>query len=268
MDHTLLENIMKSGEFFYRKMADKFYEKNGIKGWITGSDHKYLNSVISSNVKQPFIPSAIKEVQTFFNNKNVPWSWVITPLCKPDNLEQILEDNDLVFLSSHATLWYDLQESDIPEVPEGFEIREVVNDAKLKEWNIPLSEGFPSENDPSRFFQLTAKIPFGGNSSFHHYVAYLKGKPISCATLSISQYGARLDNVATIKSHLRKGFARAITLFAMKEARKFSCKIISLDASDTGILLYKNLGFQEAYQNKVYISSTTHKKIQGYDLKL
>ncbi len=229
-------------------MAVEIYEKNGIFGWITGLDEKYLNGVISSNFENE---ATIKEVIQFFQNKNYPWIWEVNPLAKPDNLEELLVKNGFILDRSYVTLSYDLTKQ--LAAPKPCDIREVTNEKDFMNWGIPLEEGFDSSADDSkRFIQLTAKIPYGDNQSFHHYALYHDDKPISCVTLSLSKFGARIDNLATRNSHLRQGFGKALTLFAMNKAKKLGYTMICLDASDEGLLLYKNIGFTEVYQHKTY----------------
>ena len=86
-----------------------------------------------------------------------------------------------------------------------------------------------------------------GAEQLHH-----NNKPVSCATLSVSEYGARIDNVATRTDYRRRGFGRAITLFAMEKAKELDHQMICLEASDEGLRLYLGIGFVEAYKNKVY----------------
>jgi hypothetical protein len=46
--------------------------------------------------------------------------------------------------------------------------------------------------------------------------------------------------------------AKAVTIFAMQEAKKFGCKMVCLESSDAGLPLYLKLGFKEVYKNREY----------------
>jgi GNAT superfamily N-acetyltransferase len=133
-------------------------------------------------------------------------------------------------------------------------IKEVTGEQDLKEWKIPLDEGFKTDkNEQSGYFERVRQIPYGKGQAFHHYVAYVNEKPVSCATLSISKYGARIDNVATCDAYVGQGFAKAVTIFAMKEANKFGCKMVCLESSDEGLPLYSKIGFKEIYKNREFM---------------
>lgn len=150
-------------------------------------------------------------------------------------------------------MWYDLTR-DLPELDlKQVYIREVIDEKGLMDWRIPEDEGFKvDKNEQSGYFDRVKNVPFGKSEAFHHYVAYINEKPVSCATLSFSKYGARIDNVATCDDYLRKGFAKAVTIFAMIEAKKFGCKMVCLESSDEGLPLYLKLGFKKVYKNREY----------------
>lgn len=74
---------------------------------------------------------------------------------------------------------YDLTK-ELPELDlRKYYIKEVLNEQDLKEWKIPLDEGFKTDkNEQFGYFNRVKNIPYGKDKSFHHYVAYLDGKPV------------------------------------------------------------------------------------------
>ena len=253
MNKQLIKNIVGTQNFFWRSMAPDIYENNNVFGWATNIDNKYLNGATSANIMSEPASQVIQCVIQFFTEKNLPWLWVVNPLCKLNSLEELLISNGFNLAGNHPVMWYDLSIM-LPDLrSKNYDIREVIDASSMSDWNIPLDEGFgPADDHSNNFFQLTKKIPYGKGQAFHHYVSYVEGKPVSCATLSTSKYGARIDNVGTCNNYLRQGFARAITLFAMYEAKKLGYNMVCLESSDEGLSLYLNIGFKEIYQNKVY----------------
>jgi len=184
MNEKLIENIVGTQNFFWRSMAADIYENNCVFGWATDIDNKYLNGAISTSLKAESADDVIKCVIKFFKNKNLPWLWVINPLCKLKNSEELLISKGFKLAGNHPVMWYDLNLM-LPDLGfTNYDIREVIDASSLNDWSIALDEGFgPTEETPSKFFQATAKIPYGKGGSFHHYVAYVEGKPVSCVTL-------------------------------------------------------------------------------------
>lgn len=247
----LITNIIGTQEFFWRSMSTDVYHKNGLFAWTTNLKVNHLNGVIntSANVTQ----EDIKEVINFFKAHDVSWLWILNPLLDPENTAKLLLSQGFRETGSYPVMWYDLTK-DLPELKlEQVYIREVVDRKSLMDWRIPEDEGFKvDKEEQSGYFDRVKNVPFGEAEAFHHYVVYKDEKPISCATLSISKYGARIDNVATCDDFLRQGFGRAVTIFAMREAQKFGCKMVCLESSDEGVPLYLKIGFKEIYKNKEY----------------
>ena len=245
----LIANIIGTHQFYCKSTGRELYNKNGVMAWVTGINHKYLNTVIASQIE---FDEAITEVTKFFADKKLPFVWTVTPLCLPADLETRLVSKDFSLIAAHHVLSYDLTAS-LPIYDKRLDIKEAENDTMLDDWGMPLNDGFGSTPENSvGYINMTKCTPYGADQSFHHYVLYHNDKPVSCATLSVSEYGARIDNVATRTDYLRRGFGRAITLFAMEKAKELDHQMICLEASDEGLRLYLGIGFVEAYKNKVY----------------
>ncbi len=250
-NNQLINNILSVNEFFWRSMAVEVYHKNGLFAWATNLNYNYLNGVTSRKAK--ITEEDIKEVMHFFKTKNVPFLWNLNPLLAPENTAELLLISGFKEIGSYSVMFYDLTK-ELPKLNlNKCHIQEVVDEKDLRDWKIPLDEGFKTDkNEQSGYFYKIKNILYGKTEAFHHYVAYYDKKPVSCATLSFSKYGARIDNVATCNDFLRKGFAKAVTIFAMIEAKKFGCKMVCLESSDEGLPLYSKIGFKEIYKNKEY----------------
>ncbi len=249
--NQLIINIIGTQEFFWRSMATDVYHKNGLFGWTTELKADYLNGVINTGANVTL--ENVKEVIDFFKTHDVSWLWILNPIYDAKSTIKLLLSQGFKEAGSYPVMWYDLTR-DLPELDlKQAYIREVLDEKGLMEWRIPEDEGFKvDKNEQSGYFDRVENVPFGGAEAFHHYVVYKDEKPISCATLSISKYGARIDNVATCDDFLRQGFGRAVTIFAMREAQKFGCKMVCLESSNEGLSLYLKIGFKEIYQNKEY----------------
>lgn len=250
-NHQLISNIISTNEFFWRSMAIEVYDKNSLFAWATGIQYSHLNGVTSR--KAEITKEAIEEVIHFFKAKNIPFLWNLNPIHDPENTMELLLISGFKETGSYSVMLYDLTK-ELPELDlNKYDIKEVVSEKGLLDWKIPLDEGFKTDkNEQSGYFDRVKNIPYGKSQAFHHYVAYCDKKPVSCATLSFSKYGARIDNVATCDAFLRQGFAKAVTVFAMIEAKKFGCKMVCLESSDEGLPLYLKIGFKEIYKNREF----------------
>uniref|UniRef100_UPI002B062129 GNAT family N-acetyltransferase n=2 Tax=Enterobacterales TaxID=91347 RepID=UPI002B062129 len=98
-------------------------------------------------------------------------------------------------------------------LPAGCEIREV-ND-QLSLWAEPLDAAFPAGEDDEEapdFSIVSDYIRYhqramANGTELHHAVLLCQGKPVSCITLSLSEYGARIDDLGTVPAYQGNGYA-------------------------------------------------------------
>ena len=79
-----------------------------------------------------------------------------------------------------------------------------------------------------------------------------ENEPVSSVTLSVSSYGARIDNLATRTAFLRRGFGAEMVRYAMTKAKNLGYSWCCLESSRKGVPLYQKLGFREIYRVKTY----------------
>ena len=236
---------------FWNCMADRLYRRDGVLAWCTGIDDPHLNGVLTTELAGAMPDQAIAGVAAFFRSARVPWAWAVTPLCRPQNLGEILRDEGFDHLGGHPVLFHDRPPA--AASGGGFDIRPVRTDADLTAWTVPLYEGFGSPAGPDqRFRQLAAKAGLGPEGPLHHFIGYQDGQPAACATLSVGRHGASIDNVATCDRFRRRGWGSAMTRHAMAEAGRLGCTLVCLEASDMGLGLYQRLGFREGYRREVF----------------
>jgi hypothetical protein len=253
MNRELINNIMNTQEYFFGKMAAHLLKKDNAFAWASGINNKHLNGATHSSEMRQLDEATLEAITDFFGNLKLPWLFMVNSVLKPSNITELLVARGFQLTGAYPVMWYDLRKSLPTNILAEYDIKEANNNEGLSHWRLPLQEGFGSgEEESTLFYQATAKVPYGNGQSFHHYVAYAGKQPVACATLSVSQFGARIDNVATCSNYLRQGFGRAVTLFAMVEAQKLGAQIACLESSDEGLPLYSKMGFEEIYQNQTY----------------
>ena len=246
------KNIDNTLQYFLNSLAIEVYRKKGVTAWFSGINNKNIN-VVYSNSDIADIDNQIADITDFFNKHNVQWSWVITPYTKPANLDKILYSHAFKLTDTVITMAYDLKALNSEPLLHNCLIKEVTDVKGMTDWAIVVNEAFgATEDNKMDYRDAFMKIPFSGNNAFHHYVVYVDNQPVSTGTLSLSKYGARIDNVGTRINYLRKGFGSAITQYIMHAAKRLGYEYCYLDASDEGIIMYKKLGFTECYKSKIY----------------
>lgn len=78
-----------------------------------------------------------------------------------------------------------------------------------------------------------------------HFVAFLEGVPVGCATMFLGAGVAGLYHVATVARARRQGIGKAVTLAALEHARGLGCRVSILHASAEGEPIYRRIGYRE-----------------------
>ena len=78
---------------------------------------------------------------------------------------------------------------------------------------------------------------------FRAWVAYFEDTPVSTVNMHYSGYSADVSRLATQPNFRHRGFAQALFLHVLTEARALGCRLMTLQASSKGVRIYTKLGF-------------------------
>ena len=100
------------------------------------------------------------------------------------------------------------------------------------------------------------------NGSFISWLASYEGAIIATSGMTIIQrppyygnptgYVGILSGMYTLKPYRRKGIARQLLGLIVDEAKSHGCGLVQITASDVGVYLYHNFGFQEHHKFMQY----------------
>lgn len=119
-----------------------------------------------------------------------------------------------------------------------------INSAKIDEWNEVMLKGFGSEKQPEpETYRAIAK-----DSNIMVYAYIEDGAILGTAMMLLNKENSGIHEVAVPPENRHKGIAKKLILKALKDAKAFGCKTVSLQASDEGRFVYKSIGFEEYSQ--------------------
>ncbi len=255
-DKSIDKNIIQLGLAaeiaFCRAMATDCFERDGILAITIGLHDPILNLVVDAQLSEEELDENIQQVIAFFKQHNVIWNWVVGPLSKPATLTKHLEQHGLVWQERFPGMHFDFLQNIPDSSIEYFKIIEVPAIEDLSVWSEALAEGFPTADNATGYLQVNANLPYGTGAALRHYVGYYKKQVVSSVTLFISDEAVMIHNLATKTAFLKRGFGTAMTLHAMREAKKLRRQHCFLDASASGASLYKRIGFQPYCYYDVY----------------
>jgi ribosomal protein S18 acetylase RimI-like enzyme len=171
--------------------------------------------------------------------------WLTFPGDEPASLRQRLAARGMPAGPGGHWLWADLRTlGPVPAVPEGFQVRQVQDDAALEEWEQLSSAGFGGEL--GRYFDAYARHGYGPEAYSLHFTGYLDGTPVTTATLLDAGGTASLYDISTPPEHRRRGFGAAITHALMQVIRARGYGETWIWSSDVARRVYQRLGYVDA----------------------
>lgn len=132
------------------------------------------------------------------------------------------------------------------------EVRMVRSFEEVNDWLLPYSSGFEVPADVTSHFEDYIKQRLGISSCESWFVGYLNGRPVTSAYTLTDSGITMLYNVATVPEFRRLGCAGLTVASAIESAwRKFNLPI-GLYSSDSGLSLYRRMGFKYVYDLDSY----------------
>ena len=184
------------------------------------------------------------------------FDWFVFPSCQPHDLKQRVEAYGLAGgpdgqWELHGTIgglggtWMLMDLEDLapePPMPRHFHIEPVGDDAQLEIWRQASCAGF--EGGPyDNFYTAYSRHGFATDAFVRHYIGFLDQRPVTSATLLLTEGMASIYNVSTPPSWRGRGFGTAISWFMLKEAKDRNCREAFVWSSPLGRNVYQRVGF-------------------------
>lgn len=237
--------------------ASACFEGVGVKATSTGLPIPLLNLVSSKGyppgTSDETVVSEIKAVKAFFAERNVPWYWWLGPNHRPPHLAQILEQHNLVF--DHPLLpamiapllppvarpnhdlqvWLAISHSDLQAASQ---IRHVA-------FRFPDGAGLD-------YFEAMANDWLAGSPARLFLARVGDGPPAAMGALIMGNGLPGVYVMATLPEWRRRGLGKAILSRILSEAASEGHRFIVLTASRLGYPLYRQFGFEHAFDYTIY----------------
>ncbi len=117
----------------------------------------------------------------------------------------------------------------------------------LDDWAAPLGSAFSILPEGVKHYQARHQRALDAGQSLYHFTLSMAGQVMSCLTLSISDAGARLNDVGTMAGYRGKGYGTRLIQAALLHASRLGAQRCFLEASEKGCSLYRALGFEPLF---------------------
>ena len=214
---------------------------------VGGSPLGYHNAVVHAELSEDEADDAILWFREKLRALKLPGCWHVDAASTPRDLPERLKRHGFTG-GGEPVMACGLEVLPEVAVPAGLTIQRVADEAALHDLADVLAAGFGEGEVEARWAaSVWAKIGFGDEPPWRHYLARLDGRPVGCASLFVHppEVGG-IYFVCTHPEHRRRGVGAAVTLAAMRGARELGCRLAVLGTSDLGRPVYERLGFRDA----------------------
>lgn len=196
---------------------------------------------------------AIHDTIAWFKDRNAPFFfWWTGHRTTPDDLGERLVAHGLLSMEAQMQdmapgMVADLQrmnEAALAQVPPGFAIEEVRDEAALSDFKRVLVEGYEIPEPMADGWVQAARHTGIGRSPWRMYLGRLNGQPVATNMLFNGGGVASVYGVATVPSARGQGIGGAITLKPLIEARDTGYRHAVLFSTEMGVRVYERIGFR------------------------
>jgi GNAT superfamily N-acetyltransferase len=202
------------------------------------------------------IDQTISTTLEYFCAKQLPMLWWTGLATQPPDLGKYLEAHGLsnigvlpVMAINLATLPQEVSLSD------NLTITLVSDQQSLKSWTEIAAIAFEVPNTQwDAFFNLELNLGLESDK-YLRFIGYKNGLPVATSALYLDGQVAGIYFVGTLPEARKQGFARAVVLAALHKAHSLGYHIATLQASQMGVNLYRQIGFQEYFPVTMYLAA-------------
>jgi GNAT superfamily N-acetyltransferase len=228
---------------------------------IAGYPDPYRSTVVSARFTGDEADRRIAQISTAYAARGTGFLWWVAPFHTPADLGERLLRGGLRYEGSAPAMAMDLEDLPRGEAPPAsLEILPVQDIETLQAFIGVLADEMglpPGEPNPAarHHAALLEAIPptLGDEPVPLRYLGLIDGRAVATSRIAIAAGVAGLYAVATLPDVRGRGIGRAMTLVALDAGRSIGLRIGVLQASDSGLPVYRRLGFRTLFDYEVYM---------------
>jgi ribosomal protein S18 acetylase RimI-like enzyme len=228
---------------------------------VTGPvPHPFFNLIHSfdTHACSGNLAGAVDRALAPFRARRCPIMWIVFPAIEPDSdrLMACLTAARLRLFADYRAMAVDLAAVAAGWTPSGdLSIERVADVDTMRAWvDVQAAcDGGAHERIKGVRVRYASLRGFDQDDRQQTYLARYKGKPVGCSILHLAAGVAGVYQVATLPGVRRRGFGRAMTMYALLEGRARGCDFGVLHATPTGEGLYRSIGFVDRPPVKLFL---------------
>lgn len=234
---------------FFSMMSMNTVIYNSITAFATGVPVSNLNPAIVNRINDKF-QTNLDNCKSFYNEQKLPWALIIPEYLFDKSLENLLQNNEFNLNDEGVAMMLALKDIQPYTLNTKLKVKTMEND--LATWSIPLLHGFESVPAITDVYTNQHQIASKNTSNIRHFSGFIDNTVVCSLTLSIVEQHARLDDIATMPNYQKQGFATTLIHAVLDNATGLNIKNCYLEASSSGLNVYKRIGFKPIFKNYYY----------------
>ncbi|MCK4265211.1 GNAT family N-acetyltransferase [Candidatus Babeliales bacterium] len=226
-----------------------------------------IDSKLSSNTFNAICDGTItkelaQQVVDYYQKINSPMAWWIGPNSQKNDTDEVLKSAGLVHDETDVGMFCDL--SKIPDsypMPKTLKIKICKTPQDFIDFGEAASTCFdsPDNINVKKFYKQVGLLNKKDFSNSVSYIGYENDQPIATAFLLLTDVAGIYD-ITTHPEKRNKGYGSAMFYKVLAEAKERGYKVGVLEASPSGLNIYKRFGFEEICKFNVWSNKGIIKK--------
>ena len=225
--------------------------------FTTNISQQICNGVVFNHLEGGNITEQMKSIINFFDERNLPFFWLINDDSAATDVALYLERMGFHFWVDEIGMLVDTWNPDFDgklqqiSSPQDFVVKCVSNSAEMDEFIQLTLEIFHYSSEAAHFFK---KFPLESNNPrTYFYIGYFQKKPVSMCIMTFIAGVATIYNVGTQNNYHKQGFGAWMLKTAFLTVKEHGFRHVSVQSSDTGMNLYKKFGMNLINKSKYYV---------------
>ncbi len=211
----------------------------------SGLPCKALNVIGRSTLHPRFALDRIEAAIKRFRVKSSPFVWVLTPQFGHGAMEPTLKDLGLKCPEEEWIMDMPLDTGAVHgNMPAGLTIKQVTLTEQVEQFAEVLANAATPPDEHLKTFFADTKEAATTPSPLKLYVGYVNNEPVAVLETFNAHGILNFYSMASLASVRGKGYAGALLLNALKEAKKASLRLAGLQTPESGRALYERIGFK------------------------
>jgi ribosomal protein S18 acetylase RimI-like enzyme len=247
--NPITEAFHQTESNFFSAMSINKVAYDNLTAFATGVPVSNLNPAIVNRVNDKFQIN-LDDCKSFYDSHKLPWTLIIPEYLSNNSLEHLLQSNDFNLNDEGVAMSLALEDIQPCTANTKLHIKAMEND--LATWSIPLLHGFESVPAITDVYTRQHQIASNNSSNIYHLSGFIDDTVVCSLTLSTTEQQARLDDIATMPNYQKQGFATSLIHAALEKAMQLRIRNCYLEASSSGLSVYKRIGFKPIFKNHYY----------------